>query len=515
MGHYRSASSYQSKDPKKLQRQLQNLKSFNRGRPKGSRSKSKVLSEMTSMDIITFAEKHFYLSETRKPVVLLDWEKDIFKDLFYKPEQDRPTLALLGMPKKSGKSTLAAIVALWYLVTKPMSEIYILGPDLQQGQLVIFDKIRKAIRLNPYLNDTCKIFKDYIENKYNDAKIQVLPCNKTAAGLNPDLVIFDELWQFTSVEAKRAIDEMTNVPTKHNLILVVTYAGYESDEDGHLWRWYKQGIDIREGQAEPDPQFYFLWRTDYEGVSWVTEAYLKRQQKRLRPNTYKRLHENQWTSGEEQFIDAKTIDVCTTTHNHVRGDTHNNPVVIGLDIGYKHDCTAIAAVGAVSADTLCLVDHEIWIPPEGEELNLEQSFERELLEWKQTHNIACVVFDPYQAVRSAQRLSAKGIECVEFPQTLANLCAMAEVLQGLMKSRHLWLYDDSELRQHLLNAAVKESSRGWRIVKSNQARKIDLTIALAMACKVATEILLHPEPAFIEVIGQYDIEGTSNEFYLL
>ena len=41
------------------------------------------------------------------------------------------------------------------------------------------------------------------------------------------------------------------------------------------------------------------------------------------------------------------------------------------------------------------------------------------------------------------------------------------------------------LRQHLLNAQAKESPRGWRLVKKRQSRKIDLAIALAIACQAA------------------------------
>jgi len=500
-GGHRAASTYQSKDPEKRQRQLANLK-------KGSHRDRKPIKDSGPSikdKCIEFAEKTFILPETKKPVKLLDFEKDIFKDLF--EAEVRPTLALLGMPKKSGKSTIAAIVGLWYLLTKPFGEIYIMGPDLQQGQLVVFEKICKAIRLNPDLRRTCSAGKSQITCNTTFATITVLPCNKTAAGLNPDLVIFDELWQFTNTEAKRAIDEMTNVPEgiKHNLILVVTYAGFDSDEDTHLWRWYQQGIQQQEGKIEKDPKFYFLWRTNYEGIPWVTQQYLDLQRRRLRLNSYLRFHENQWTSSEEAFIDAITVESCTSKE-HQRGQDYNHCVCAGLDIGVKHDCSALAIVGIKDRRKLCIVDHAVFKPVEGSTLNLERTIETQLEDWSEKYDIQAIYYDPYQAARSAQILTEAGLPMQEYPQTVSNLVAMAEGLQGLLKSGSLIMYPDDEIRRHLLSAAVKESSRGWRLVKQKQSKKIDLAVALAMACQAAIDILLAPavEPVFEEVGTYYD-----------
>lgn len=500
---YRTSESFVSKDPEKREKQLANLRNRHKTKTvplfEDAPAKSFHVADFKH-DISGFADEHYFLPE-RKRVVLLDWQVDLFKDLFDPPEKDRATLALLGMPKKSGKSTIAGIVALWYLLVKPYAECYLMGPDLQQGQLVIFDKVCKAIQLHPQFRDRFKIGADVIRNKLNGATLRVLPCNKTAAGLNPDLVIFDELWQFGSVEAMKAIDEMTNVPGKHSLILVVTYAGYQSEESGHLWRWYKQGIDQEAGLVEPDDKFYFVWRRDYTGIPWVTEKYLETQKKRLRESAYKRFHENQWTSGEESFVDARTIELCTSSE-HKQGQIRC-PVVVGLDVGYKHDASALAAVGKLDSGKLALIDHAVFVPGENETVDLEATFENALLEWFLKYTIVEIRFDPYQAIRSAQTLLKQGLPMSEFQQTVANLCKICEVLQGLLKSQNIVLYESAEVRRNLLAAAVKESSRGWRIVKQSQSKKIDLTIALAMAAQGAVELLLPTVPAGLQVIGDY------------
>jgi phage terminase large subunit-like protein len=493
--HYRPPSSYLSKDPEKRARQLANI-DRSRDVPRKRHENSSSLRG----DIIPFTERHFYIPETRKSVTLLEWEKDIFRGLF--EIEPRPTLALLGMPKKSGKSTLAAIIALWVLVTKPMSETYLMGPDLAQGQLVVFDKICKAIRMNPTLRGICTVRTDRVE--YGDSFIMVLPCSKTAAGLNPDLVIFDELWQFTTTEAQRAFDEMTTVPTKDMLTLIVTYAGYEDETDTPLYGLYERGIS-----EEKDERFFFLWRRNYEDVPWVTEKYLATQKARLRENTYRRLHCNEWVSSEEAFIDADILDMCTHK-SHSRGKQCRD-VCIGLDVGYAHDCTAVAVVGCVEAGTLALIDHAIFVPPKKGILDLEKTFESLLGIYAKEYVIRSCYYDPYQAIRSAQELKKQGVPMREYPQTLGNCVQMSSTLQGLLKSGSLMLYKDKDVRQHLLNAKVKETPRGWRIVKATQAAKIDIAIALAMACQSAQDNFLLKGKASL-IVTDYDL-GYEDEDY--
>ncbi len=160
-------------------------------------------------------------------------------------------------------------------------------------------------------------------------------------------------------------------------------------------------------------------------------------------------------------------------------------VCLGVDIGLKHDCSAIAVVGKVDDkdDSLILIDHAIFIPDEkhNRTINLEQTVERSILHYNDKYKIGSVFYDPYQFARSAQTLKDKRIKMVEWPQTVGNTCEMTEALSMLLLNHRLLLYPDRTVRQHLLNARVKETQRGWRLIKGRQSKKIDLDIALAMA----------------------------------
>ena len=73
----------------------------------------------------------------------------------------------------------------------------------------------------------------------------------------------------------------------------------------------------------------------------------------------------------------------------------------------------------------------------------------------------------------------------EFPQTLDRLTAASQQLYELVDSRSLVLYPSQAMRLAVSRCVAVESARGWKISKEKQSHKIDVVIALAMACYAA------------------------------
>lgn len=492
---YRSRESYISKDPAKRANSLANLK---RGKQPGkpievaSDGGVRPLNQYEGQPI-EFIQHHFYVIEERKRMELMPFQLDILNDLF--KTEPRPNMALIGQPKKTGKSTLAAAIALYYLITKPFAEVYLLASDIDQTQFVCFDKLIKSIRMNPQLRNKCKIKGKSIE--YQDSVVRIVAPNTSVAGINPSLIIAEELWDWTTVEQRRAWDELTNIPTREdNLNYCTSYAGFSDNEDSVLWDLYNAGMKQAEGRMEKDERYLFRWYGEelYEQVPYVKKTYLPQQYKRDLSggkNKYRRLHRNEWVSSEEAFITVEELDVCTHS-GHRRGQAFEDEVIIGLDVGYRHDCTALAALGRIDDNTLALIDHAIFTPPPGGTLDLEKTFEDLLTVWAKQYKIAECRFDPYQAIRSAAEMRKKSITMTEYPQTPANLVQMATNLQGLFKVGGIMLYEDRDVRQNLLNASTKDAGRGARIIKRKKSRKIDLVIAIAMAAQGCTERMIQP-----------------------
>ncbi len=517
--NYRPPESYRSKDPEARARQLANLK------PGSRKATVKPLSSSTidavrcpwkyKRDVIGHIEDHFYIPETKKPIVLLDWQRKVLQDIF--EVKQRPSLVVVGSTKKSGKSALVAAVLQWFLTNVDFCEGYILAPDLDAGADVIFSSLKKSIRMNPQLRKSCMITKSPPQASFRDGVIKVLPNDLSISGLRPTVTAIDEPWQFRTENDSRVLDEMTTNPVGKHLTLAVSYAGFVEDQsdDLHLWRWYQRGRAIQEGKEDADPSFYFFWKEDYSGVPWVEGTnYLKNQRKLLRPASYERFHENKWVSAFSSFVNADILDACFHI-DYKRGTPPEGAIAVGVDCGPKWDATALVAVSANGTGGLKVVDHGIF-EGRGETLDLQKCIEDLLLLWHKQYQIQSVFYDPYQMIRSAQELKKKGLPMREYPQTVPNMVRATQTLSELISSGNLMFYPDSIFRQHILAASVKEHTQGLRLVKTKQSLKIDLCIAAAMAVQSASENFLLKPPAGLEIISfDDDIKGDPDGMFEL
>jgi phage terminase large subunit-like protein len=129
--------------------------------------------------------------------------------------------------------------------------------------------------------------------------------------------------------------------------------------------------------------------------------------------------------------------------------------------------------------------HRIWTPSSTHPLDLE-AVEAHLLDLATQYDVRAIACDPYHMHGSMQRLRERGLLVEEFPQTEDRLTRIGQTLHDLIRERRLVVYPSEALRQHILAASARDTERGFRIVKTTASRKIDATIALAMAAHAAT-----------------------------
>ena len=97
-------------------------------------------------DITVFLEEQ-YILENGKPIKLEPFQKKVLRDIFQTKDKKglrKYNLALMGVPKKNGKSTLASGIALYMLFTEPNAEVYGAAGDKDQAR-IIFQMTKKAI----------------------------------------------------------------------------------------------------------------------------------------------------------------------------------------------------------------------------------------------------------------------------------------------------------------------------------------------------------------------------------
>jgi hypothetical protein len=170
------------------------------------------------------------------------------------------------------------------------------------------------------------------------------------------------------------------------------------------------------------------------------------------------------------------------------------PVWVGVDASVKRDSTAIVVVTFDrQTNRVVLVEHYIFQPTAKEPLNFELTIERTLRELVRRFAVRSVHYDPYQMAAVAQRLQAAGGPMREYPQTTGNLTEIGSCLFELIKGRGLAVYRDANLRLAISRTIAIETPRGWRIAKEKAAHKIDVVVALAMACHAAVQGSRIPE----------------------
>ena len=241
------------------------------------------------------------------------------------------------------------------------------------------------------------------------------------------------------------------------------------------------GDDLHAGDG-----LLFLW-SHTPIAPWQTQEWLEQMRRELRPNQFLRMIENRFVTSEQSFLgNISRWDGCVD--NRI-GHTVNDPtlpVFVGVDASHKHDSTALVAVHFNQpAQNLKLVTHRIFQPRADDPLDFEATIERTLLEWRERYMIVKVLFDPWQMQAVAQRLRNNGLPIEEFPQSSANLTAASQNLYDLIVGQNLTVYPDEAMRLAISRAVAVETPRGWRISKSNQSHRIDVVVALAIACHAA------------------------------
>lgn len=443
---------------------------------------------------IEFIEQVLRDPETGQPFQLFDAERQFFEHCWQRNDDGRLryTEQCVGAPKKSAKTQIAGMhMATTILVFGPRyAEGYCVANDLEQAQGRVFQAIRRMCETSPYLSREANITQKAITFPQTGAVIQAIGADyASAAGSNPTESSFDELWGYTSERSRRLWDEMVPVPTrKISCRLTTTYAGF-SGESVLLEELYKRGMqqpligdDLHAGEG-----LLFLW-SHQPLAPWQTPEWLDEMRRSLRPNQYLRMIENRFVTSEASFLPPGAWEKI---ENADLTNAVNDPglaIYVGVDASTKHDQTALVAVCFDhKAQEVRLVAHRVYQPSPDDPLDFEATIERTLLEWRDRFCIVKVLFDPWQMQAVAQRLRNHGLPIEEFPQSSANLTAASQNLYELITAQNLSVYPNEAMRLAISRAVAVETPRGWRISKTNQSHKIDVVIALAMACHAAIQ----------------------------
>ena len=466
-----------------------------------------------------------------KPFNLIDWQEKIIDDVFGTMKQTgyrQYNYAYIEIPKKMGKSELAAAVAL--LLTcgdfEHGGEVYGCASDRQQASIV-FDVAVSMVEQCPALKNRIKLM---ISNKRMVYKplgsfYQVLSAEAyTKHGLNVHGVVFDELH---SQPDRKLYDVMTHGSgdaRKQPLYFLITTAG--NDTNSICYEIHSKAKDILEGRKH-DATFYPViygaegsedW-TDPEvwkkanpslGITVVIEklhaACESALQNPAEENLFRQLRLDQWVKQSIRWMPMEAWDKCAFNVDPER--LRGRVCYGGLDLSSTTDITAFVLVFPPDDDNdKYNILPYFWIPEENIDLRVKRDhvnydvwnrqgflkttegnvlhygfIENFIDELGAKYNIREIAFDRWGAVQMTQNLENLGFTVVPFGQGFKDMSPPTKELMRLTLERKLAHGGHPVLRWMMDNIFIRTDPAGnIKPDKEKATEKIDGVVAAVMA----------------------------------
>ncbi|MBU9694599.1 terminase large subunit [Limosilactobacillus portuensis] len=465
-----------------------------------------------------------------KPFELIDWQEKIIRDIFgiLKPDGYRQfNTAYVEIPKKQGKSELAAAVALLLCCAdgEERAEVYGCAADRQQAAIV-FDVAADMVRMNPALKKRCKILASQKRLIYEPTNsfYQVLSADAYSKhGFNVSGVIFDELHTQPNRKLYDVMTKGSGDARTQPLYFLITTAG--NDEHSICYQVHQKAIDIMKGRKH-DPRFYPVIYGADRDEDWsspevwkkanpslgitvkmekVKDAYNSAKENPAEENTFRQLRLNQWVKQDVRWMPMDKWDACAfpVDPNELRGrDCYG-----GLDLSSTTDITAFVLVFPPRDDSegYTLLPY-FWIPEDNVDLRVRRDHVPYDI-WKQQgylqtkegnvvhygfiehfidnlgkkYHIREIAFDRWGAVEMVQNLEGMGFTVVPFGQGFKDMTPPTKELMRLTLEKKIAHGGHPVLRWMMDNIYIRTDPAGnIKPDKAKSTEKIDGVVATIM-----------------------------------
>ena len=466
-----------------------------------------------------------------KPFLLLDWQEQIIRDLFgiIKPNGYRQfNTAYIEIPKKNGKSELAAAVALLLCCGDEEQRAEIYGCAADRGQAtIVFDVAADMVRMCPALNRRCKILASQKRILYTPTNsfYQVLSAEAYSKhGFNIHGVVFDELHTQPNRKLFDVMTKGSGDARMQPLYFLITTAG--TDTNSICYETHQKAVDILEGR-KIDPTFYpviygagqeedwtdpKVWKKanpslgETIGMDKVKAACDSARQNPGEENSFRQLRLNQWVKQAVRWMPMEKWDACAFPVNPE--DLEGRVCYGGLDLSSTSDLTAFVLVFPpyddeepyyilpffwLPEETLPIrvnrdhVPYDVWErqgyiqTTEGNVVHygyIEKYIER----LGEKYNIREIAFDRWGAVQMVQNLEGMGFTVVPMGQGFASMSPPTKELMKLTLEKKLAHGGHPVLRWNMDNIFIRTDPAGnIKADKAKSTEKIDGAVATIMA----------------------------------
>lgn len=466
-----------------------------------------------------------------KPFTLLSWQEQIIRDVFGVVKENgyrQFNTAYIEVPKKNGKSELAAAVALLLCCgdREERAEVYGCAADRQQASIV-FEVAADMVRMCPALNKRVKILASQkrIVFQPTNSFYQVLSAEAYSKhGFNIHGVVFDELHTQPDRKLYDVMTKGSGDARMQPLFFLITTAG--TDTHSICYETHQKAKDIIEGR-KIDPTFYpviygadesedwtdpKVWKKANPslgqtiGVDKVRDACNSAKQNPGEENSFRQLRLNQWVKQAVRWMPMIAWDKCA--FNVDPEELEGRVCYGGLDLSSTTDITAFVLVFPPldDEDTFKVLPY-FWLPEDNVSLRVNRDhvpydlwvrqdlvettegnvvhyaeIERFITKLGEKYNIREIAYDRWGATMLVQQLEGEGFTVVPFGQGFKDMSPPTKELMKLVLEQRIAHGGHEVLRWMMDNIFIRTDPAGnIKPDKEKSTEKIDGAVAMIMA----------------------------------
>ena len=480
---------------------------------------------------ITFCSliKHFKGKSANEKFILENWQQFIAANIigfYYKNTDDRKyTNSLICVSRKQGKTALAALFCLWFLIGDGESgaEVDLAANSRQQAQIAYEFCTNYAKQLDPSGKEL-KCLRTGIKLKLNDSNLNVFAADSTKLdGFNASFALIDE---YHAAKDSRLYDVLKSSQgqRKNPHLMVISTVGFSITSP--FKKLYDTDCEILHGLKEDDSTFAMIFALD-DGDDWrdekvwrkiapnlditVTTKYLREQVIQAENNVSAETgilvkNFNVWQQVTNIWIPDSYVNRCFKKISYSDFNEDTSLCYCGTDLAAVGDMTAVSCMFTRDDDDKLYFITEYFLP----ETALTESPNRELYkQWKRqglltitegnvtdytyvtkmllTRNshipIRKVAYDSWNSVQWAIQCEEAGLPLEPYSQSIGNFNRPTREIERLIRSQKVvfqtneitrWMFRNVLLK-HDHNDNVKPTKGG------TQGQKIDGVIAILEA----------------------------------
>lgn len=478
-----------------------------------------------------------------QPFVLLDWQHEILWDVYGTVNDDgyrQFRYSYIEAPKKNGKTELIAKIGLYHLTCDPPDgQIYCCAADKGQAQLA-YNAAVATIDQCEDLKEILRITdsKKEITNTLTGTKLKVLSAEAfTKHGLNPTVVIFDELHAQPNRNLWDVMTFGAGAARKEPLWWVITTAGDDPDRHSIGWEIHEKARKILEGEqinpawyvkifGAPEDADIYDEKTWYKanpslGVTISIESVrleaIDAKNNESSEKLFRWLRLNQWVAIKTVGWQSLTLwDSTNGAWNRL--DLVGKYCYAGVDLSSTTDLTGVVLIfppqeGLDEWRFIC----EGWIPMD----NMKERIRRDhvaydrwvehkhlhatpgnvvdydfvkarILAAAQQYDLRYIGIDPWMANMLTQPLVRDGFnenQIIAIPQTMGSMSPAMKNIEVLMNRREMTHEENPLARWCWGNVRIAvDGNENIKPMKNKSIDRIDIIVALVNGMAVASQM---------------------------